>query len=64
MKRTKPGKAAYSVRQTAELMGLGLNQTYAGCKSGEIPAIRVGNRWIVPRAALDRLLGRDADSAA
>jgi excisionase family DNA binding protein len=38
---------------------------YAAVRSGEIPSIRIGRRLLIPRVALDRLLGvTDNEQAA
>lgn len=41
----------YTVPEVAELLGLGLGLTYQLVRSGEIPARKLGTRWVVPRAA-------------
>lgn len=46
----------YTVRQAAEVLGIGINQAYRGVKSGDIPSLTIGGRKLVPKAALDRLL--------
>jgi excisionase family DNA binding protein len=48
--------ATISVKDAAKRLGIGINQAYEGAKSGEIPSIRIGNRILVPKAALERLL--------
>jgi excisionase family DNA binding protein len=50
----------FTVAQTAELLGLGRNQTYEAVQRGDIPSIRIGKRILVPRIALEAMLaGRD-----
>ncbi len=49
-------RLAYSVEETAKILGLGRTATYQGIEKGEIPSIRIGKRILVPRAALERLL--------
>lgn len=39
----------YTVDQVAELLGLSRGVTYAHVRSGAIPAIRLGRRWLVSR---------------
>lgn len=39
------------------MLGLGRTATYAALQSGQIPSIRVGRRYLVPIAALHRMLG-------
>jgi excisionase family DNA binding protein len=46
-----------SVEEAAELLGLSRGAAYQGVRSGDIPALRVGRRWLVPRARLLELLG-------
>ena len=48
--------ATISVDQAAVRLGIGRNQAYEAVRRGDIPAIRVGARWLVPMAALERLL--------
>jgi len=48
-----------SVRQTAEELGIGVNQAYEAVRRGEIPNIKIGKRILVLREPLKRmLLGR------
>ncbi|WP_250000304.1 helix-turn-helix domain-containing protein [Actinoplanes sp. M2I2] len=42
------GAATYTVKQVAELLGLSLGGTYQALRAGEIPAKRIGGRWVVP----------------
>jgi excisionase family DNA binding protein len=53
-------RATYDVEETARILGLGRSATYEAIRRGEIPSIRIGKRLLVPRAALDRLLGSEA----
>jgi excisionase family DNA binding protein len=45
-----------SVPEAAALLGIGRNAAYEAVRNGEIPAIRIGKRWLVPVPALERLL--------
>jgi excisionase family DNA binding protein len=54
-------RGTYSVAEAAQLIGCGRRQAYAAVKAGELPSIRVGSRYYVPRAALHRLLGITPD---
>ena len=51
------GRRTYTVEEAAKLLGLGRNACYDGVKSGQIPSLRVGKRLLIPRPALDKLLG-------
>jgi excisionase family DNA binding protein len=46
------GRAVYTVKETAYLLSLSLGSTYALIRSGEIPAIKLGGRWLVPKRRL------------
>ena len=47
-----------TVREAAKLLGIGRNLTYEAVKRGEIPSIRIGERILIPRAGIERLLNR------
>jgi excisionase family DNA binding protein len=49
-------KLTLSVEETAKLLGIGRNLCYERVKTGEIPALRIGRRLVVPRLALEKLL--------
>lgn len=56
-------RATLTVTEVAELFGIGLSAAYKAVKAGEIPAIRIGGRLLVPTAAVRRmLLVEDSDS--
>jgi excisionase family DNA binding protein len=48
---------AFSVEEAGEILGIGRVSAYAAARKGGIPIIRIGRRCIVPRLALERLLG-------
>lgn len=56
MKVKGSGKLTMTVREAAEVTGIGLNNTYALLKSGEMPSIRIGKKFYIPRSALIRWL--------
>ena len=43
--------------ETAELLGVGRSTAYDLVARGELPALRIGRRIVVTRAALEELLG-------
>jgi excisionase family DNA binding protein len=45
-----------SLEDVAARLGIGRNQAYNFLQQGKIPALRFGRRWLIPRAAFDRLL--------
>jgi excisionase family DNA binding protein len=58
-KSKKPPSAkamTMTVEEAATRLRIGRNQCYEAVRRGDIPAIRVGQRWLVPMVALDKLL--------
>ncbi len=43
-----------SVIDAAQVLGIGRSRTYQAVRSGELPARKLGKRWLIPRVALDR----------
>jgi excisionase family DNA binding protein len=42
------------------LLKLHVNTVYAACRRGEIPTVKIGKRWLIPKLALDQMLARAA----
>jgi hypothetical protein len=65
-KRKRPGAAASTPpRLTLNLwpdvgraLGLGRNSTFKAAKAGQIPVLKIGNRLLVPKEALAKLLDK------
>ena len=49
-------KRTYTVEEAAKILGIGRSAAYQAVGTGEIPAIRIGKRWLVPVQALEQLL--------
>jgi Helix-turn-helix domain len=50
-------RAVLPVRETADVLGIGVNQCYAAIKDGQIPHIKINEkRLLVPRVALNKML--------
>jgi excisionase family DNA binding protein len=49
-------KQTLTIGEAAQILGLGRNSAYEAVRRGEIPALKIGRRLIVPRPALERLL--------
>ncbi len=45
-----------SVDEVAVRLGIGRNQAYAMVWCKQIPALRFGRRWLIPRVAFERML--------
>ena len=49
-------RLTFTIDETARLLGIGRQLAYDRVKTGEIPAIKIGRRLLVPRSALQKLL--------
>lgn len=56
-------KLCISVPEAARLLGLGRNSVYEAVRRGEVPAVRVGRRLVVPIRALEEWLESQTRSA-
>ena len=54
------GRATMSVDECAAYLGIGRSSAYEAIHRGEIPVIKIGARYLVPRVALDDMLQRAA----
>jgi excisionase family DNA binding protein len=43
------GGAVYTVKEVSRYLRISLGGTYALVRSGQIPAIKLGNRWVIPK---------------
>lgn len=55
MSDPKPTSLAYTVAQALERLPIGRTALYDAIRRKEIPAIRVGRRILIPRAALEAI---------
>ena len=46
----------YSASEAAHRLKIGMNKMYQLLESGEVPAIRMGRKWLVPKVALENFL--------
>ena len=49
-----------TVEEARRILGIGRNAAYEAVRRGEIPVIRVGRRYLIPRAALELFLAASA----
>lgn len=47
---------AVTAEEVAKTLGISKDLVYAGWRSGELPAQRIGHRWIMTRAMLQRFI--------
>jgi excisionase family DNA binding protein len=52
----KKERLTLTPRESMRLTGFGQNHTYDLLKRGELPSIRVGKRFFIPKSALQRWL--------
>ena len=45
-----------SIPEAGEVLGIGRSAAYEAARAGQLPAIRIGRRLLVPVVALERLL--------
>jgi excisionase family DNA binding protein len=58
-----PERLTYTVPEIAELLGISRSSAYQCVRRGEIPALVLGRRVVVARAALDALLTNFVDAS-
>jgi excisionase family DNA binding protein len=51
----------YSVEEAARLLGVSRGVGYEAARRGQLPTIRLGRRLLVPKIALERMLGITED---
>jgi excisionase family DNA binding protein len=56
-----PERLTLTVEETAAVLGISRAFAYEAVQRGDIPAIRIGRRILVPKVALARLLELDPD---
>ena len=49
-------KRTYSVLEVARIFGIGRASAYSAVRRGDIPSIRIGNRVVCPKAAIDAMI--------
>jgi excisionase family DNA binding protein len=55
-------KLCLSVAEVSKLLNLSRNATYQACMTGEIPAIRIGRRVLVPTIRLEAMLAGKSEA--
>ena len=54
---TATSSEVLSVPAAGARLGLGRSASYEAARRGDLPCIKIGGRRVVPRRAIDRLLG-------
>jgi excisionase family DNA binding protein len=59
-----PARVTYTVPEIAALLGISRATAYALLRTGDIPARRIGSRWIIACRRFDLWLQGDLDGAS
>ncbi len=49
-------RATLTIEEAARVLGISRKLAYRLARQGGLPAVRLGRRWVISRAALERLL--------
>lgn len=49
-------RATYTVPELAELFNLSINSIYSALRKKQIPSLKIGGKYVIPKAAIDNLL--------
>jgi excisionase family DNA binding protein len=47
-----------TVEEAARVLGISRSSAYEAVRRGELPTVRIGRRYVVPRVALERMLSQ------
>ena len=50
-------KMTLTVEEAGRILGISRSTAYEAVRRGELPVVHIGRRLLVPRAALEKLLG-------
>jgi excisionase family DNA binding protein len=51
-------QALYTVAQAATALNIGRTHAYRAIKAGKIGSVRIGNKILVPKAEIDRIVAQ------
>lgn len=52
-----------TIEEAARLLGISRSGAYAAARTGALPAVRIGRRYLVPTALLAALVGLDFETS-
>jgi excisionase family DNA binding protein len=52
-------RLTYTVAEAGQLLGVSRGSAYQAARAGQLPTVRIGRRLLVPRHALEQLVGAD-----
>jgi excisionase family DNA binding protein len=53
---TSEARIVYTVKEVMALLGMSMNGVYNAVTAGEIPAVKIGKKIVIPKARLNALL--------
>lgn len=53
-------KLVYTVTETAQILNIGMNKAYELIQQNQIPNVRVGRKFLIPKEALEKWLAKSA----
>ena len=56
LETAEPERRVVTLDETARILRISRASAYEAARRKEIPTIRIGRRWLVPLAALERML--------
>lgn len=54
--QVSPERVTWTIEEAAKLLGVSRAAAYDAARRGDIPTLRFGRRWVVPRHALEEML--------
>ena len=48
--------ATFTIKEAAKLLGISRSACYEAAKNGQLPILKIGSRFLVPKLALEKLL--------
>lgn len=49
-------RLVFTPDEVGPILKMGRNAVYEAMRRGDIPTIKIGRRWLIPKVALDRML--------
>ena len=63
MVTTNDERLVLTPEEVGPILNMGRSAVYEAIRRGDIPTIRIGRRWLIPKAALDRMLAEAGSEA-
>ena len=60
----KTERRTLTIEEAAKALGVSRGAAYAAAGRGELPTVRIGKRYVVPKSQLEKMLGETFDDIA